>query len=210
MQEQTDVGELVLVGPGFAWKCGMKGNCCNTPIVITPAEYKSHLYKHFPFQVYKREDGEMGFAIIPFTEESQERCRYNVDGKCEIYDDRPLACRLFPFQRVDGKEFFNKRCSCCAKTNTLEFNFHEFDRNWERWEIGKKVGHSIVSAVYEEHWRDFESLGGTKEIEYFDYSGECVAIKANDPLVTHDISLIERQMLEMLAVRDSRWKRREQ
>ena len=45
----------------------------------------------------RSEDGELALSM----RESGD-CRFLSDGKCDVYDARPLQCRTYPFLPVDG------------------------------------------------------------------------------------------------------------
>lgn len=70
-------------------KC--KGRCCTFP-AMTKREFKNIRKKHgVPKGTQKME---FNFGVMLHKKDSDE-CPWLLDGKCSVYDDRPLNCKLY-------------------------------------------------------------------------------------------------------------------
>lgn len=65
--------------------CKMSGKCCIVPFAVSEFEKK-----RLPGQ--------------NFDAEKVEKCVFNKDGKCTVYETRPLICRLYGVSRFLGCE----------------------------------------------------------------------------------------------------------
>ena len=70
--------------------CGLKGSC---GLMLTNDEYQRHFQAHArELKIWQSEK----FHIISTTND-ELGCPHLKDGGCEIYQDRPIDCRLYPY-----------------------------------------------------------------------------------------------------------------
>jgi Fe-S-cluster containining protein len=69
--------------------CGECNKCCSLSPLLTPEEFESGKYV---YTFMKTEFDEGPVVAIP---RNKNGCIYLIDGKCSIYDDRPMSCRIF-------------------------------------------------------------------------------------------------------------------
>lgn len=93
------------------WLCVdvCESKCCRTPqlyLTLTPEEEK--LFEGHPLrnEITVKESDEITKTIegrFLWFRETNGKCPHlDVDGYCEIYEDRPEACRTFPVQATPG------------------------------------------------------------------------------------------------------------
>ena len=80
----------------FSYVCGRCGRCCiNNQVRLNEYEVarlaiaKKITNKEF-IDLYTQEDGR------EILRDSEGLCAFLVDKACSVYDDRPLACRIYP------------------------------------------------------------------------------------------------------------------
>ena len=77
------------------WECLMCGVCCEKFVVpLTQEEVIRLTMKYGPFVVYKG-------SRRPTLMRINGRCVFLKNGKCSIQEDKPKACKLWPFHVYD-------------------------------------------------------------------------------------------------------------
>ena len=78
-------------------ECNGCSLCCHMPWLLTE-EYNSNKDK---FKGGIKQIDSVSFIM------DQTRCKYAVNDRCEVYQDRPLDCRLFPLDIIeDGGKYW--------------------------------------------------------------------------------------------------------
>jgi Fe-S-cluster containining protein len=89
---------------------GCQYNCCSYPrVLIAPLILDDFIeaYKNFAIM----------FCYIDYELKAQmvinqgESCKYLVDYKCTIYEERPPVCRMFPISPYFDEFFINTTCT---------------------------------------------------------------------------------------------------
>lgn len=88
-------------------------DCCNAGLIyVFPKEVETLKLKGIEIVEFDR---------AFFIPQEQEKCIYNKDSKCLIYEDRPICCRLFPFDlSLEEKNNFSEE-----NTNLLNWVYYK-------------------------------------------------------------------------------------
>jgi len=85
------------------WNCIRCGNCCNKLDVQLTSKEAHYYSKHYGDVIEKIKDG------YKLKRKSNGECIFldfeNNIAKCKIYNDRPFACRIYPFYVRKLKEY---------------------------------------------------------------------------------------------------------
>ena len=103
------MAEKLSRGTSFSYRCNGCGRCCHDKTIqVNPYEIArlSRNRKLGTREFIERHLSEDG----PYLKSKYNgACEFLGSGGCEVYEDRPLVCRLYPLGREvtpDGKEFF--------------------------------------------------------------------------------------------------------
>lgn len=133
-----------------------RGQCCHMPWL---AQDELHLAGKFPDSINLI--GDTAFFL------DHDRCTFlDKQGKCKIYDIRPLDCRLFPLDIIeqDGEYYWCVFTTC---------------PNWQRMkELLEPLIPLLEEKINSSLWQQFsKQIAVTKE-EYMPYkNGQYVTIK---------------------------------
>lgn len=133
-----------------------RGQCCHMPWL---SKDEFHLADKFPDSINLI--GDTAFFL------DHDRCTFlDKQGKCKIYDIRPLDCRLFPLDIIeeDGEYYWCVFTTC---------------PNWQKMkELLEPLIPLLEDKINSSLWRQFlKQIAVTKE-EYLPYkSGQYVTIK---------------------------------
>ena len=105
-----DQAYKVFEGINFS-ECNDCSTCCYFPWILKE-EYNPHLEN---FGKTVKEIDSVAFIMY------YNACKYARDNRCNLYEDRPLDCRLFPLDIIeeDGKYFWSL-FTICPKHEELE------------------------------------------------------------------------------------------
>lgn len=87
--------------------------------------------KQFPewsiFPLFRNEGDVFAFQL------GEDLCPMLVDGKCGIYESRPLICRAFPVGNMDGRGLVVLRDRCIKLFGTVEssLNYDSFGPSFD-------------------------------------------------------------------------------
>ena len=87
-------------------ECG--GFCCNCRMIgveRSPVSKNTLEYWDAKSQEYF-DHGKLRIYVV------SEPCKHYKDGECSIYDDRPVKCKLFPFDLKDATERYIWKRKC--------------------------------------------------------------------------------------------------
>jgi Fe-S-cluster containining protein len=128
--------------------CGDCSECCEGKFFLAPLilEDFEKVKKYFEIRAIILDE------IIPvmLLTDGENSCKYLKNGKCEIYNDRPPACKIYPFSPYYDDIFIDLSCKAIGTIgNKLPTNKDEY----------------INSPFFEERFIDF-SKKRYKTIEY--------------------------------------------
>jgi Fe-S-cluster containining protein len=116
------------------WVCVRCGQCCNTLDVPVTFEEEDRLRRKYG-NVFKR--GKIGL----YLKKKNGRCIFFKNGVCKIYDDRPIACRKYPFYfRSSGED------SALFEYNGLKIYVY-VDKNCKGFGKGRSVEEVIKDIL---------------------------------------------------------------
>jgi Fe-S-cluster containining protein len=136
------------LGPGdkFRFSCDRSGQCCKnrsaSPIILSPYDVfriqKGLGINSKEFSAYFAEkvlgaDSKLPMMILgsPQTNGNYDQCVFLDSGSCEIYENRPLVCRMYPVGRMVDQElnsyfFLTKTGGNCGLGKGREFTLEEW------------------------------------------------------------------------------------
>ncbi len=95
---------------GFNGCSTCNAKCCSSNIIFASIYDLQYVTKYFPvfFYVYKQQISPVYFFY--YGEREGEKCIYLKGNMCGIYEERPYACRAYPFSFEQGKPCFDDGC----------------------------------------------------------------------------------------------------
>ncbi|MFP3951635.1 MAG: YkgJ family cysteine cluster protein [Candidatus Bathyarchaeia archaeon] len=115
---EEDALEYRFIHPvGLRWRCTNCGACCRNPedrdrrILLLPTDI-SRLRGVIESEFYNTVEGREPF--VAEMVKSDGKCVFLGADGCEIYDNRPLICRTYPFwiERIDQSFIFRVDEDC--------------------------------------------------------------------------------------------------
>jgi len=140
--------EIDKIPPLYFKGCGDCAKCCEGKFFLAPLilEDFDKVKDYFEIRAIKLDE------IIPvmLLTDGENSCKYLNNGKCEIYEFRPPACKIYPFSPYFDKLFIDLECDAIGnKGERLPSNYEEFKN----------------SPFFEERFNDFVKKR-EKTIEY--------------------------------------------
>ncbi|MFH0897447.1 MAG: YkgJ family cysteine cluster protein [Candidatus Bathyarchaeota archaeon] len=106
---------------GILWKCRRCSKCCgDTPVkerrILLLSSEARHIREvvKIPLKKFCQRTGFKPFAL-EMKKNSSGKCFFLKDNKCQIYSQRPLICRFYPFwleKSEDGNFSFKVTYEC--------------------------------------------------------------------------------------------------
>lgn len=94
-------------------------NCCSAPMVIfTPLVLDDFefVYKNFLIQfAYINKE----LRVLMVINRGEGSCKYYIENRCQIYNERPPACRMFPISPYFDKFYISSDCSALSSNKNL-------------------------------------------------------------------------------------------
>jgi Fe-S-cluster containining protein len=133
---------------GFNGCATCDAKCCSSNIIFASIYDLQYATKYFPvlFYVYEQQISPVYFFY--YGEKQGEKCPYLKGNMCGIYEERPYACRAYPFSFEQNKPCFDDGCPSVAPL--LSGGVELFDKK------------GVLSPVVE---KDFIGLEFTKNKE---------------------------------------------
>ncbi len=130
----------------FRFTCDKSGTCCknrfDSPIMVAPYDayrIQERLKINFEEFISKYVDRILGsesqlpmmLLKFPKNEIGQDKCVFLKSSHCDIYDDRPIVCRMFPVGRFTDKEmnsyfFITETSDICQFGKGKEYSLVEW------------------------------------------------------------------------------------
>jgi len=118
--------------------CGDCSKCCEGKFFLAPLilEDFDKVKKYFEIRAVVFED------VIPvmLLTDGKNPCKYLKDGKCQIYQERPPACRIYPFSPYYDDIFIDLSCDAICNngkklpsTKQELFNSEFFDNRLDNF-----------------------------------------------------------------------------
>lgn len=162
----TIIGEY-----GFCEKCPASGNCCSrarpngevdSPVLLPKdlkqiEEYTGEIANSFSLVRNELSDS------LRFLKTGTKGCCFHEDGKCGIYQVRPLDCRLFPLDVIETPD---GRIALIAYTRLCPVGFDPKDHLEQAKKLLPELGENIYDfagmdlvGMDKEPYIELEDLG---------------------------------------------------
>ena len=103
------------VGETYFSSCeNCQNDCCSAPLVsLAPLilEDIEYAYKNFLIQ-FAYINNELRLLMV--INRGEGSCKYFIDRRCSIYEERPPACRMFPISPYFDQFFISSDCSALS------------------------------------------------------------------------------------------------
>ncbi len=146
------------------FECDHCGRCCNIPVSLFPKEVEEIIRKT------KRRDF---FTIVAGMFYMKKPCPFRTNGRCSIYQFRPLSCRTFPFWAQIPRLLDIEKCRIAREiSKVVEKNFdlivenakNYVDENLERkierfgFKIDIDNANEILNSILEKKFGEGEDV----------------------------------------------------
>lgn len=84
--------------------------CCASSIIYASLYDLDIVSKYFPILFYVKDKKISPVYFFYYGESKGDKCPYLKNNLCTIYDDRPYACRSYPFSLNSEKAYFDDGC----------------------------------------------------------------------------------------------------
>jgi len=136
------------LGPGdrFRFTCDKSGTCCknrfDSPIMLTPYDaYRIQNGLRLDFDEFTSKyadkilgsESQLPMMLIKFPKDGkdQDRCIFLGSSECNIYNNRPTVCRMYPVGRFSDKKkhsyfFLTETSDLCQFGKGKEYTLEEW------------------------------------------------------------------------------------
>jgi Fe-S-cluster containining protein len=136
--------------------CGAK--CCASNLIFLTLYDFEIVSKHFPI-FFRVKDGKLSIIIFFYNKIGNnienKKCIYLKNDLCSIYENRPYACKSFPFSFDSQKDIFkySKECHGIRDIQKNETrNIIKFIDNENK--VNNKIVDNFVTSNYIHHSKD--------------------------------------------------------
>jgi len=103
------------VGKTYFSSCdNCENNCCSAPMVVFAPlvlDDFQYVYKNFPIQfAYINKE----LKALMLINKGEGSCKYYKDNKCQIYEERPPACKMFPISPFLNDFYISSKCQALS------------------------------------------------------------------------------------------------
>lgn len=95
---------------GFNRCASCDAQCCSSSIIFASAYDFDFVAKYFPILFYVRDGSISPVYFFYYGEKAGTKCPYLNQNLCSIYEERPYACRTYPFSIENGKFCYDDGC----------------------------------------------------------------------------------------------------
>ena len=95
---------------GFNGCSSCNAKCCSSSLIFASAYDFNYVAKYFPILFYVHEGSISPVYFFYYGEGEGTKCPYLSDNLCSIYEERPYACRAYPFSFENNKICYDDGC----------------------------------------------------------------------------------------------------
>lgn len=131
--------------------------CCGSTIIFASLYDLQMASRYFPILFYIRENQISPVYFFYYGEKVGEKCPYLNANLCSIYEERPYACRTYPFSFENAKPCFDDGCpqiGPCRPEGVALFD------------AKKKMTPYIMENFVSQHFTDAKELNFSDSAEF--------------------------------------------